>query len=61
MEQNIEAAYSRFEQAKINYSNGLVPKLSVLSAQVGYENLTKKERKILDQSSAYLRDKEKNQ
>ncbi len=28
---------------------------------VGYENLTKKERKILDQGSAYLRDKENNQ
>ncbi|MCK5200590.1 MAG: TolC family protein [Spirochaetales bacterium] len=39
MEQNIEAAYNRFEQAKINYRNGLVPELSVLSAQVGYENL----------------------
>ena len=39
MEQNIEAAYNRFEQAKINYINGLVPELSVLSAQVGYENL----------------------
>ncbi|RKX87625.1 MAG: TolC family protein [Spirochaetes bacterium] len=39
MEQNIEAANSRLEQAKINYSNGLVPELSVLSAQVGYENL----------------------
>ena len=39
MEQNIEAAGNRFEQAKINYKNGLVPKLSVLSAQVGYENL----------------------
>lgn len=39
MEQDIEAAYNRFEQAKINYRNGLVPELSVLSAQVGYENL----------------------
>lgn len=39
MEQNIEAANNRFEQAKINYRNGLVPELSVLSAQVGYENL----------------------
>ncbi|MDA3941556.1 MAG: TolC family protein [Spirochaetia bacterium] len=39
MEQNIEAANSRFEQAKINYKNGLVPELTVLSAQVGYENL----------------------
>jgi len=39
MEQNIEAASSRFEQAKINFKNGLVPELSVLSAQVGYENL----------------------
>lgn len=39
MEQNIEAANNRFEQAKINYKNGLVPELSVLSAQVGYENL----------------------
>ncbi len=29
--------------------------------QIGYENLTKKERKILDQSSAYLRDKDNNQ
>ncbi len=39
MEQNIEAANSRFEQAKINFKNGLVPELSVLSAQVGYANL----------------------
>lgn len=39
MEQNIEAANNRFEQAKINYINGLVPELAVLSAQVGYENL----------------------
>ena len=39
MEQNIEAASNRFEQAKINYKNGLVPELSVLSAQVGYKNL----------------------
>jgi outer membrane protein TolC len=39
MEQNIEAANNRFEQAKINYKNGLVPELSVLSAQVGYANL----------------------
>jgi outer membrane protein TolC len=39
MEQNIEAANNRFDQAKINYSNGLVPELSVLSAQVGYANL----------------------
>ncbi len=39
MEQNIEAAQNRFKQAEINYRNGLVPELSVLSAQVGYENL----------------------
>lgn len=39
MEQNIDAANSRYEQAKINYKNGLVPELSVLSAQVGYANL----------------------
>jgi len=39
MEQNLKAAGERYEQAKINYSNGLVPELSKLSAQVGYENL----------------------
>jgi len=39
MEQNLQAAGERYEQAKINYSNGLVPELSKLSAQVGYENL----------------------
>ncbi len=39
MKQNLQAAGERYEQAKINYSNGLVPELSKLSAQVGYENL----------------------
>ncbi len=39
MEQNLKAAGERYEQAIINYSNGLVPELSKLSAQVGYENL----------------------
>jgi len=39
MEQKLQAAGERYEQAKINYENGLVPELSKLSAQVGYENL----------------------
>ncbi len=39
MEQNIKAALDRFNQAEINYRNGLIPELSVLSAQVGYENM----------------------
>ena len=39
MKENLQAAGERYEQAKINYSNGLVPELSKLSAQVGYENL----------------------
>ncbi len=39
MEQNVTAAEERYLQAKTNYSNGLVPELSVLSAQVGWENL----------------------
>ncbi len=39
MEQNIKAALDRFNQAEMNYKNGLIPELSVLSAQVGYENM----------------------
>ncbi|MCF7945142.1 MAG: TolC family protein [Spirochaetia bacterium] len=37
--QQISAAEDRYEQAKINYDNGLVPELSVLSARVAWENL----------------------
>lgn len=32
-------AKARYEQASINYKNGLVPELSVLNSQVNYENL----------------------
>ncbi len=37
--EQIETAKERYEQAQINYENGLVPELSVLNAQVAYENL----------------------
>ncbi|MCF7953734.1 MAG: TolC family protein [Spirochaetales bacterium] len=37
--QQISAAEDRYEQAEINYDNGLVPELSVLSARVAWENL----------------------
>ena len=39
MEQNIEAANNRFEQANDNYQAGLAPEYTVLSAQVAMENL----------------------
>lgn len=39
MEENINAAHERYKQAEINFKNGLVPELSMLSAQVGWENL----------------------
>jgi len=39
MVENIDAAERRYEQAQINYENGLVPELTVLNAQVAYENL----------------------
>lgn len=39
LEQNIEAANNRFEQAKINFKTGPIPELTVLSDQVGHENL----------------------
>ena len=34
----MESARARWQQAEINYRNGLVPQLSVLNAQVSYEN-----------------------
>lgn len=34
----MESAKARWDQALINYRNGLVPQLSVLNAQVAYEN-----------------------
>lgn len=37
--QQIAAAESRYEQARINYRNGLVPELTMLQAQVAWENL----------------------
>jgi outer membrane protein TolC len=37
--QQIDAAESRYRQAQVNYRNGLVPELSMLSAQVAWENL----------------------
>ncbi len=39
IEQNIETAQKRYDQAKTNYENGLVPVLTMLSAQVTLENL----------------------
>jgi outer membrane protein TolC len=38
-EQNIDTAQKRYEQAKINYENGIVSELTMLSAQVTLENL----------------------
>lgn len=35
---SLENARARYEQASVNYRNGLVPELSVLNAQVTYEN-----------------------
>ena len=37
--QQIAAAESRYEQAQVNYRNGLVPELTMLQAQVAWENL----------------------
>jgi outer membrane protein TolC len=37
--QQIEAAKDRYDQSEINFRNGLVPELSMLSAQVAWENL----------------------
>jgi outer membrane protein TolC len=39
MEQQLEAAERRYLQTVENHRNGLVPELSMLSAQVAYENL----------------------
>jgi len=39
MVENISAAERRYEQALINYENGMIPELTVLSAQVAWENL----------------------
>ncbi|MGC9311477.1 MAG: TolC family protein [Sediminispirochaetaceae bacterium] len=39
MVENINAAERRYEQALINYENGMVPELTVLSARVAWENL----------------------
>lgn len=39
MVENIDAAERRYEQARINYQNGMVPELTVLSAQVAWENM----------------------
>jgi len=39
MVENIDAAERRYEQALINYENGMVPELTVLSSQVAWENL----------------------
>lgn len=39
MEESIENARKRFEQAEVNYNNGLVSEYTKLSAQVAYENL----------------------
>jgi len=39
IEQNIETAQKRYDQAKTNYENGLVPELTMLSAQVTLESL----------------------
>lgn len=37
--QSIKTAEERYNQALVNYKNGLAPELDVLSAQVSYENL----------------------
>ncbi len=37
--EQINTAEDRYEQAQINYENGLAPELTVLNAQVAYENL----------------------
>lgn len=37
--QQIDAAEDRYRQAQVNYRNGLVPELSMLQAQVAWENL----------------------
>ncbi|HOX12959.1 MAG TPA: TolC family protein [Spirochaetia bacterium] len=39
MEEQIEAARRRYEQARANYRAGTAPELSMLQAQVAYENL----------------------
>ncbi len=39
MVENIDAAERRYEQARINYENGMVPELTVLSAEVAWENM----------------------
>ena len=39
MKQNIETAEGRYEQARINYENGLVSEYDMLSAQVALQNL----------------------
>ncbi|TFG61090.1 MAG: TolC family protein [Spirochaetales bacterium] len=39
MEQSIKSAENRYNQALINYQNGYVPRLSMLSAQVAWANL----------------------
>jgi outer membrane protein TolC len=39
IEQNIETAQKRYDQAKTNYDNGLVPELTMLNALVTLENL----------------------
>jgi len=37
--QQIAAAKDRYDQARVNYQNGLVPELTMLSARVAWENL----------------------
>lgn len=39
MEEQIEAARRRYEQARANYNSGTAPELTMLQAQVAYENL----------------------
>jgi len=39
IEQNIETAQKRYDQAKANYENGIVSELTMLGAQVTLENL----------------------
>jgi outer membrane protein TolC len=39
IEQNIETAQKRYDQARANYENGIVSELTMLSAQVTLENL----------------------
>lgn len=39
MEEQIEAARRRWEQARANYNSGTAPELTMLQAQVAYENL----------------------